>query len=226
MGQAPRLDDSRPCFCSDPGGLRGTGVSRVHPLRTGASAPHPFGHPPIGPDVRVSPRPAQLVPATVQRDAPRDHSGAPGCAEPEHPARNPLPLPEQRDRRRPGIPGARAPWRDPSPVGSIATRRKGFIMAAGLRRACSSRADCCISCTHGSRTRRATWSRSVRDPLSRHIDERRDTPGVGDRPRMKPRYSALLPCDSPRKAAMRRDTLTIQARYVFPVEGHRSRTVA
>ena len=61
--------------------------------------------------------------------------------------------------------------REPSPVGSIASPRTGFIMAVGLRRVCSFRADWCISCTRGSRARRATESRSIRARSSPCIDD-------------------------------------------------------
>ncbi len=90
------------------GRLRGAGVPRLHPLRPGAAAPDALGHPAVGPAVRLPARADEPVPAALQRDAPGDRPGPAGRPEPEHPAGDPLPLPEQRDGGVDGATGSRA----------------------------------------------------------------------------------------------------------------------
>ena len=76
--------------------------------RAPARPPPSHGDRAVGAAVRVPPRPAQPLPATLQRDAPGDRPGAAGGPEREHPAGDRLPLPQQRPGGGAGLVAGRA----------------------------------------------------------------------------------------------------------------------
>ena len=72
-----------------------------------------------------------LFPAALQRDAAGHRARVARGAQPEHRARAHFPLPEQRHRSLAGLLREGCLGTEPSSLGSIATRTKGFIMWLG-----------------------------------------------------------------------------------------------
>ncbi len=131
----PRRRRSRSSPC--PGRLRGARVPRLHPLGAGAAAPDAVGDPALGADVRLPARADEPVPAALQRDAAGDRPGPAGGPEPEHPAGDRLPLPQQCDGRGAGsCDRSTAADARRSPVGSIATPSDGLYHGVWVVAAC------------------------------------------------------------------------------------------
>ena len=100
------------------------------------------------------------VPAALQRDAPGDRPGPPGRAEPEHPAGDRLPLPEQCHGGRAGLPGAGPVGRVDRPLDLSQPGRRALSWALDRGERAPLGRACCSLCGSGSPSAPTGWPAS------------------------------------------------------------------
>ena len=216
MSQSPGLGTSIVDLRPDPGDLRGIRVSRIYPFGAGARAPDAVGDLAVGLDVRVSARAPEPVSAALQRDAPGDRAGSPGGAEPEHCSGNRLSLLNNALAVALGAvvhaswAAAIVPWIYRNPDDGLYHRH--WIVVSVLLSGVLLFALWKWKPDHPT-----GWPRASAGPPSRRIDPLPVASSRGNHPGMNRLRSSHGPW--PGRRPMRRGTLTIQARYVYPVEG-------